>query len=148
MQRTASHRQQDWTELSFASFCTWTNKHKLEFKHANRKRCERAQFSTRAQGVLCAQGTGRETRLKSLKRLNLPLLALVKWWFFSANDEIVRCDTSEIVSMCLYKNNYVYEGQKQKLTVCEPFTILKEKSDKKSWDSFNIFLTRFIHKGK
>ncbi len=25
--------------------------------------------------------------------------------------------------MCLGKNNYVYEGQKQKWTVCEPFTI-------------------------
>ncbi len=31
--------------------------------------------------------------------------------------------------MCLYKNN-VYEGQKQKWTLCEPFIILKEKSDK------------------
>ncbi len=35
------------------------------------------------------------------------------------------------VCPCVYvKNNYVYEGQKQKWTVCEPFTILKEKSDK------------------
>ncbi len=42
--------------------------------------------------------------------------------------------------MRLCKNNYIYEGQKQKWTVCEPFAILKEKNDKKSWDSFNIFL--------
>ncbi len=45
------------------------------------------------------------------------------------------------VCPCVYeKKHYVYEGQKQKGTVCEPFTILKEKSDKKSWDSFKIFL--------
>ncbi len=52
--------------------------------------------------------------------------------------------------MCLCKNNYVYEAQKQKWTVCEPFTILKEKSYKKPWDSFNIFLWlgMFIHKPK
>ncbi len=33
--------------------------------------------------------------------------------------------------MCLCKKIYVYEGQMQKWTVCEPFTILKEKSEKK-----------------
>ncbi len=51
------------------------------------------------------------------------------------------------VCPCVYvKNNYVYEGQKQKWTVCEPFTILKEKSDKKSWDSFNIFfVTGYVY---
>ncbi len=43
------------------------------------------------------------------------------------------------VFMCLCKNNHVYEGQKHKWTVCEPFTILKEKNDNKTWDSFNIF---------
>ncbi len=50
--REPSHRQQNRTELFFASSCTWTNKHKLQFKHANRKRCERAHFSTSA--VFCA----------------------------------------------------------------------------------------------
>ncbi len=48
--------------------------------------------------------------------------------------------------MCLCKNNYVYEGQKQKWTVYEPFTILKEKSDKKSCDGFNIFfVTGYVY---
>ncbi len=55
--------------------------------------------------------------------------------------------TCKIVSAHV-KKKYVYEGQKQKWTVCEPFTILKEKSNKKSWDSFNIvlWLGMFIHK--
>ncbi len=47
------------------------------------------------------------------------------------------------VSMCLCKNNYVYESQKQKWTVCEPFIIFKEKSDKKSWEYF--FVTGYVY---
>ncbi len=46
----------------------------------------------------------------------------------------------------VYVKTIVYEGQKQKWTVCEPFTILKEKSDKKSCDSFNIcFVTGYVY---
>ncbi len=45
--------------------------------------------------------------------------------------------------MCLCKNNYVYESQKQKWTVCEPFIIFKEKSDKKSWEYF--FVTGYVY---
>ncbi len=63
--RAASHRQQGRSELSFTSSCSWTNKYKSQFKHANRKRCERAQFSTSA---LCSVHTGRtQTCLKSLE---------------------------------------------------------------------------------
>ncbi len=51
-QRAESQGKQDWTELSSASSCIWTNKYKSQFKHANRKRCESAQFSTSA--VFCA----------------------------------------------------------------------------------------------
>ncbi len=54
-----SHRQQDQNVFSFTSCCTWTNKYKLQFKHANRKRCERAQFSTH---VRCSVRTGRMKR--------------------------------------------------------------------------------------
>ncbi len=43
------------------------------------------------------------------------------------------------VCPCVYVK-HVYGGQKQKWTVCEPFTILKEKNYTKSWDSFKIFL--------
>ncbi len=39
----ASHREQDQTELSFASCCTWTNKYKSQFKHANRKDVRNAE---------------------------------------------------------------------------------------------------------
>ncbi len=74
-QRAVSHRQKDRTKLSFASSYTWTNKYKSQFKHANRKRCERAH-SAPTRSVLCAQGPCRETP-QSTWTPNLTLLALV-----------------------------------------------------------------------
>ncbi len=48
------------------------------------------------------------------------------------------------VCPCVYvKTIYVYESQKQKWTVCEPFIIFKEKSDKKSWEYF--FVTGYVY---
>ncbi len=43
-QRAASHGQKHRALLRVI----WTNKYNSQFKHANRKRCERAKFSTRA----------------------------------------------------------------------------------------------------
>ncbi len=68
-QRAMSHGQQDRTELSFISSCIWTNKFKSQFKQANRKRCERAKFSTRAR---CSVRTGRAQR-DGLKCINTAL---------------------------------------------------------------------------
>ncbi len=41
---------------------------------------------------------------------------------------------------CVYVNKKFMKAKRKNLTVCKPFTILNEKRDKKSWDSFNIFL--------
>ncbi len=64
-QKAASHRQQDWTELSFASSCTWTNKYKLQFKQTEKDVKE--SNSAPAHSVLCTQGARRETCLQSLE---------------------------------------------------------------------------------
>ncbi len=47
-QRAESHGQRDRTELSFTSSCTWTNKYKSQFKHANRESClkSNSEFSS------------------------------------------------------------------------------------------------------
>lgn len=51
-------------------------------------------------------------------------IGAIEWWFLSADDEAVGCDSiwntqlslESLSSICLCKNNYVYEGHKwQKL---------------------------------
>ncbi len=80
--RAASHGQQDQTELSFASPCTWKNEYKSQFKRANWKRCERAKFSTSLQCSVHRGGTQRDMSQIAWTP-NLALLALVptykKW---------------------------------------------------------------------
>ncbi len=61
-QRAVSHRQQDQTELSFASSCTWTNKYPIQspIQHLHAVFCDDRETSQIAW------------------TLNLPLLALVQ----------------------------------------------------------------------
>ncbi len=73
-QRAVFHRQQHRTELSFASSCTWTNKYKSQFKHANTKICEGAQFSNRAR---CSVRTGRAKRDSSQSASTLLLTEFI-----------------------------------------------------------------------
>ncbi len=49
------------------------------------------------------------------------------------------------MSMCLFKNNYVYEAQKQKWTVCEPFTILKLKIKSHGIVLICFFVTGYVY---
>ncbi len=75
---------------------------------------------------------------------------MIKWWFFSADDEVVGSEIhnwvySYSVSTCLCKNSYVYEGQKQKWTVCEPYTILKENSDKSHGIVLIFYVTEYAY---
>ncbi len=61
----ASHGPQHRTELSFASFCTWT-KYKSQFYMQTEKDVKEPN-SAPVRSVLCAQGVRRETRLKALE---------------------------------------------------------------------------------
>ncbi len=113
MQRAASHRQQHRTELSFASSCTWTNKYKSQFKHANRKRCERAQFSIQAR---CSVRTGRTHEGRVSKRLNTEFASS-----FSCTDKYIQNYVKIPILESILKNTvgYVLSESKQ----------LRKKSD-------------------
>ncbi len=83
MQKAASHRQQDQTELSFASSCTWT-KNTNHSLNTHTEKDVKELNSAPACSVLWAQGTRKETYMSQIAWTP-------NWLFLLLNRHIQNC---------------------------------------------------------